>query len=62
MADECQNRGYSLGHSNRIHRSFVKKVKKNKQKSKEGKEIQEPYEKIFKKYFFKILPCVLYAM
>ena len=40
LHEECQSRGYSLGHKNRMHKLFVKKEKKKRQKKKEGKKIQ----------------------
>ena len=50
LHEECQSRGYSLGHKNRMHKLFVKKEKKKRQKKKEGKKFRTKREI---KLFFK---------
>ena len=50
LHEECQSRGYSLGHKNRMHKLFVKKEKKKRQKKKEGKKFRTRREI---KLFFK---------
>ena len=41
MTEECQSRGYSLDHKNRMHRLFVKKKKKEREREREKKEGSE---------------------
>ena len=50
LHEECQSRGYSLGHKNRMHKLFVKKEKRRDRKRKKGKNSEPKKER---KLFFK---------
>ena len=52
MTGECQSKGYSLGHKNRMHRLFVKK-KKKKERERERSNGKNSEPKKERKLFFK---------